>query len=196
MARPRVHTDALRDELLGVSLAMVEDSGITALAVREVAARAGTSTTAVYSLFGSKVGLQRAVILRGCGDFADVQAAAEVTDDPARDIAELGLVYVQWALDHPRLYEVIFGQAVVGLEPTPEIEAAAARAMAPLADAVGRAIGAGQFRTAPVEVVAASLWAQVHGIASLLLAGRLDPGLDLASAAAAVIDGWRTGTLS
>lgn len=194
MARPRIHTDALRDELLGVSLAMVEDAGITALPVRDVAARAGTSTTAVYSLFGGKVGLQRAVILRACDDFASAQAGAGVTDDPARDIAELGVVYVQWALDHPRLYEVIFGQAVVGLEPTPEIERAAARAMAPLTDAVGRAVAAGQFRAAPVEVVAASLWAQVHGIASLLLAGRLDPDLDLASAAAAVIDGWRTGT--
>lgn len=196
MARPRIHTDALREALLEIGLAMVEDAGITALPVREVAVRAGTSTTAVYALFGGKTELQQAVVLRACAEFAAAQAAAAVTDDPARDIAELGLVYVQWALDHPRLYEVMFGQAVAGLDPTPEIEVAAAEAMVPLRAAVGRAIDAGQFRAAPVEVVAASLWAQVHGIASLLLAGRLDPSLDLGSAAAAVIDGWRTGTSS
>lgn len=191
MARPRMHTDSLRTTLLAEAVTMVESDGITALPVREVARRAGTSTTAVYSLFGGKEGLQRAVIRQGFDDFAAAQAAVPVTDDAVTDIAGLGMTYIQWALDHPRLYAVMFGEQLVGVGPSAEIEEAGSHAMQPIADAVGRAIGSGQFRKADAEIVTTSLWAQVHGLAALLLAGRLDPESDLGTAAFAVIDGWR-----
>ena len=71
---------------------------------------AGTSTTVVYSLFGGKEGLQRAVIRQGFDDFAAAQAAGPVTDHAVTDIAGLGMIFIEWALDHPRLYAEMFDE--------------------------------------------------------------------------------------
>ena len=55
---------------------MVAADGIGALSVREVARAADTSTTAVYSLFGNKEGLSRAILVRAFDSFARAQRSA------------------------------------------------------------------------------------------------------------------------
>ena len=57
MGRPRVHDEATRATLRAVAEQLVAEGGAPALSVRAVAKKAGTSTRAVYSLFGSKEGL-------------------------------------------------------------------------------------------------------------------------------------------
>ncbi|AZG48213.1 putative HTH-type transcriptional regulator [Gordonia insulae] len=186
MARPRVHTDDLRDRLLDEAERIVGADGLAALSVRAVAKAAGTSTSAVYTLFGSKDDLTRGVLVRAFESFAAAQESA--TD---ADLAGLGVHYVGWALEHPRLYEIMFGEALAGLAPTAETEAAAARAIAPLRRGVAQAMEANVFRVAEVDTVVASLWSQVHGMAMLLLSGHFPAAADPVAAAMAVIDGWR-----
>lgn len=194
MARPRVHTDELRESLMTHALSAVEKDGIAGLSLRAIAQGAGTSTAAVYSLFGSKEALQRAVLVRAYEGFAEEQNQVEVTEDPVTDLAGLGAVYVQWALGHPRLYQLMFGESLVGVGPSAEVAGASQRAMRRLTDGVRRAVNNGDFRGADGDVptIATSLWAQVHGLASLMLAGRLPDGVDVATAALATIEGWRT----
>ncbi|KSU52277.1 MULTISPECIES: TetR/AcrR family transcriptional regulator [unclassified Gordonia (in: high G+C Gram-positive bacteria)] len=191
VARPRSHTDDVRTLLLDEAVRMVAADGIGALSVREAARAADTSTTAVYSLFGNKEGLARAILVRAFDAFADAQrsAAAAATDPTA--LAELGVAYVGWALENPRLYELMFGDALVGVARTEETRAAATRAITPLREGVQAAITAGVFRDADTDTVVASLWAQVHGMAMLLLSGNYPDGADPVAAATAVIDGWR-----
>lgn len=172
------------------ALEAVARDGIGSLPLRSIAERAETSTTAVYALFGNKEGMQRAVLTRAFGEFADSQDLVEVTDDPVTDIAGLGAQYVQWAIDHPRLYEAMYGQALAGLAPSEELDRARVRAVAGISDAVQRALDGGVFRPADPATVTASLWAQVHGLASLMIAGHLPEGADPALAALATIDGW------
>ncbi len=191
MARPKTHTGELRERLMECAMEVVAAGGIGALALRDLATRAGTSTTAVYALFGSKEALQRAVLASAFADFADAQEQQAPSDDPLTDLAGLGAHYVQWAIDHPRLYEAMFGTALAGIGPSPELEEAGRRAMTPVAEAVGRALAAGAFRPADHATVLTSLWAQVHGLASLIIAGQLPDGADPAAAAWATIEGWR-----
>ncbi|MBD1318927.1 TetR/AcrR family transcriptional regulator [Gordonia hankookensis] len=191
MARPKVHTEELRDRLLDEAVRVVSEHGLAALSVRDVARVAGTSTTAVYSLLGNKEGLARGVLTRSFESFATAQESVATGDDTS-DLVGLGTAYVGWALDNPRLYEIMFGEALAGIAPTAETEAAAARAIAPLRDGVTAAMESGLFRRADVDTVVASLWAQVHGTAMLLLSGHFPAGADPVAAAKAVIDGWRT----
>lgn len=191
MARPRVHTAVVGSALLEDAVALVARSGVTALSLRELAAGVGTSTTAVYSLFGNKEGLQRAVLVRAFELFAAEQEQVPVTEDPVADVMGLGAVYVQWAVDNPNLYEVMYGKALIGVAAAEATERAASRAMAPLTSAVERAIDAGAFRPADIVTVSTSLWAQVHGLASLILTGDLPEGVDTALAASATVEGWR-----
>src|SRR5690349_24877617 len=116
MARPRVHDDALRSRLLEEASAVVASGGAAALTVRDLAARAGTSPSAVYSLFGGRDELIRAVGDEAFDRFAQRLAAVPRTQDAAADLLGLGLAYRQNALADPHFYRVMFGAAGVGLQ--------------------------------------------------------------------------------
>ena len=61
MPRPKVHDAALRLRLLECAGATLSTRGLAALSLRTLAADVGTSTTAVYALFGGKPGLLAAL---------------------------------------------------------------------------------------------------------------------------------------
>jgi hypothetical protein len=66
--------------------------------------------------------------------------------------------------------------------------------MAPLIETVASAQAAGTILMAPVDVVAAAIWGQVHGLVSLELAQVGSPETDWAAVYAAALDavarGW------
>ena len=61
MPRPKVHDAALRLRLLECAGTALSTGGLAALSLRTLAAAVGTSTTAVYALFGGKPGLLEAL---------------------------------------------------------------------------------------------------------------------------------------
>lgn len=189
MARPVVHNDSLRQDLLDVTAELVDRSGPARVTLRDVAAAARTSTTAVYSLFGGKAQLLTAVVEDGFRSFGDSQRAAAVGG-----LQGLGGAYRAWALKHPALYRLMFGGALaayVDCQPDPD---AAMDAMQPLKDAVASAQAGGTLREAPVDIVAAAIWGQVHGLVSLELAQVGPPNADWAAVYVEALDavgrGW------
>ncbi|WP_136610301.1 TetR/AcrR family transcriptional regulator [Sinomonas albida] len=183
MARPVVHDDAVRIRLLDVAAELVDREGPARVTLREVAAGAGTSTTAVYSLFGGKAELLTAVVDSGFTSFARSQRAA--ADGGLR---ALGFAYREWALAHPALYRLMFGSAGrpgerSAVAPTPEIADAS---MAPLREAIAAGQHSGELREASLNTAVFVIWGQVHGLVSLELAC-LDPGADWAEVYAEAI---------
>src|SRR6266496_211382 len=89
VGRPKVHDEALRGRLLSDAAALVFDGGVDALSLRRLAAGAGTSTTAVYSLFGNKGGLLESLYREAARLFGTRLATVRVTDDPLQDIVRL-----------------------------------------------------------------------------------------------------------
>jgi AcrR family transcriptional regulator len=189
MARPVIHHDSLRQELLAVTAELVDRDGPAKVTLRDVAAAARTSTTAVYSLFGGKSQLLTAVVDHGFQSFRDSQVAAA-----PGGLQGLGLAYRAWALEHRALYRLMFGGALaayVDCQPSPEVSAGA---MDPLIEAVASAQASGDLRAEPVEEVAFAIWGQVHGLVSLELAQVGPPGADWAAAYNSALDaiarGW------
>lgn len=189
MARPIVHTDSLRQELLAAAADLVDREGPARVTLRDVAAAAGTSTTAVYSLFGGKSQLLTAVVDDGFRSFRDSQAAAA-----PGGLYGLGVAYRTWALEHQALYRLMFGGALAAYadcQPSPD---AAADAMRPLIEAVASAQSTGALMVAPVELVATAIWGQVHGLVSLELAQVGSPETDWAAVYSSTLDavsrGW------
>ncbi|MHA7276414.1 TetR-like C-terminal domain-containing protein [Arthrobacter sp. Hz1] len=183
MARPIVHNDSLRQDLLAVTADLVDLEGPARVTLRDVAAAAGTSTSAVYSLFGGKSQLLTAVVDDGFVSFRDSQLAAA-----SGGLEALGESYRTWALEHRALYRLMFGGALaayVECQPNP---VAAADAMQPLMDAVAAAQTAGTLREAPVELVAVAIWGQVHGLVSLELAQMGRPDADWPAVYSAALD--------
>jgi AcrR family transcriptional regulator len=169
MARPKVHDDALRVRLLEQSVRTLSEEGPDALSLRKLAAQVGTSTTAVYSLFGGKPALLAAVFDEAFARFGRRLAAVPAGDDPLADLAALGSAYRRSALDDPHFYQVMFGAVRGTMTPDPESRQRAEATFRPLLDAVRRAIDAGVFRAEDPVVIASALWAGVHGFVSLEL---------------------------
>lgn len=195
MPRPRTHDEALRLRLLDRAGELLSTEGAKALSLRKLAADAGTSTTAVYSLFGSKPDLVNALYAEGFKRFGARMQAVPRTDDAVEDIVQLGLAYRQSALADPHLYSIMFTKAVPGFEPTAEATELGRRTLAPLLDIVRAGIESGQFADVPPERMAVSSWGIVHGLVSLELNGNLPPNFDVAasyeSALRAHASGWR-----
>ncbi|MGH3914999.1 MAG: TetR/AcrR family transcriptional regulator [Pseudonocardiaceae bacterium] len=197
MPRPKLHDDALRVRLLDIAGVMVTSGGPNALSLRKLAAEAKTSTTAVYSLFGGKVEVLRALFVEAFARFGTHQNAVPPSDDPLADILALGRAYRVSAITSPHLYAVMFGSPAPGFDPTPQDWERAEATFTPLLDAVRRAVAAGLLRDAGPGLIATALWANVHGLVSLEL-GRAMPAqagapADVFEAALrACLDGWRT----
>ncbi len=90
MPRPREYSDDLRQQLLDTAARLLATEGPQALSTRRVAAEVGTSTTAIYSLIGSKEELVRQLYLEGFRRLDDHQRAVRLTDDPLADLLSLG----------------------------------------------------------------------------------------------------------
>lgn len=191
MARPRVHDENLRARLLEHAGRLVTENGTGALSVRTVASDAGTSTTAVYSLFGGKSELLAALFEESFDSFGAAQRAVHVTGDVVDDLAALGQAYWTWARGHPHLYSVMFSQVLARFPLTPEQSKAAGTTIEPLRAAVTAGVQSGVLTGDPATITFA-IWAAVHGVVSLAMAGCLpgdntiDEGLFTATATATV----------
>lgn len=138
--------------------------GPDALSLRRLAADVGTSTTAVYSLFGGKPALVRELYVDAFHRFGNRLTEVSLTGDAAEDLVRLGLAYRSAALAEPHLYLIMFTKAVAGFEPDRET---AAHVLGPMVE-VGRLAGLSDPETAAMTV-----WGLVHGLVSLELNGNL-----------------------
>jgi AcrR family transcriptional regulator len=172
VARPKIHDENLRAALIEKTGQLLRQEGVGALSLRRLANDLGTSTTAVYSLFGGKPGLLSAVHVEAFRRFGAQLSATPVTADPHADLLALGHAYRAYALTHPNLYAVLFGGALPEFEPSPELSAEGDRSMLVLVDAVRRAMSAGVLEPDDPAEIAHAIWAGVHGEVSLELSGR------------------------
>jgi AcrR family transcriptional regulator len=177
MGRPREHDEATRERLLQAAERLSATEGFEALTVRAVAEQAGTSTRAVYALFGSKKGLEQAMHEGMFTRLRDLLQATEHTDDPARDLIALSLSYRRWAVERPERYALAMHRFVGQRDRarSPEGIAVSRAALEELRRAVHRCDEAGLLGDHDPEDVVAQLRAIAHGLAEFENLGMLGP---------------------
>src|SRR5687767_13701810 len=103
--------------LLGAAERIIAEHGPDAASVRAVADLAGTTTRAVYSVFGSKEGLLEALATRLFEVLNDVIDTVPVINEPAVDLPVVRLQALSLtALEHPSLYRLVFLRVVPDLD--------------------------------------------------------------------------------
>lgn len=171
MGRPREHDEHTRAQLRAAAERLVADGGPDALSVRAVADEAGTTTRAVYSLFGSKDGLVAALAQTAFEMLYDDIDRLPETDDPVADCVAIGTRAVRrLVLEHPALYRIAF-QRIAGLQPEPELVAARQRAWVQLQAKLQRVQDAGLLGRKAVPDAARELNAMWEGLANAELRG-------------------------
>ena len=110
MGRPREHDHRTAEALLTAAEELVREGGEDALSVRAVAARAETTTRAIYSLFGGREGLLAALGARAFDLLRQGVIRYPRTEQPAQDLVDIGVKVFRRLLivEHP----VLFGLGV------------------------------------------------------------------------------------
>ena len=159
------HHGNLRDALLAAGLEALEGPDGKAPSLRELARSVGVSATAVYRHFPDKQALDNALALEGLRLLGrDQLYAAERVGGGSAGFAETGRTYVRFALAHPALFRLMFTQGH-------PIEDSDARDPArELLTANTRALASDPERA---ERLALQAWSIAHGIAMLMLDGRI-----------------------
>ena len=183
MPAVKTHTEDVATRLVDEAGRILSAEGAAALSLRRLATATGTTTMAVYTLFGDKQGLIAAMYRAGFERLgATMREAVGTDDDPLTALAKLGFAYRHAALANPHLYDLMFGRPVAAFEPDADTKEIADAAYRPLVEGVQRCLDAGVLVARPsdgaAERVAFFLWAVSHGMVSLELAGQLPDELE------------------
>ncbi len=161
------HHGDLRSACLRAAMELLEERGETALSLRAVARRAGVSPAAPYRHYADREALVSAVAAVGYRQLAERLAAAHPSPSNPEQLASVATAYVQFALERPALFRIMFGEPC----DRDNDERVAATAAVSL---YVRAIVERSFPQADADALATAIWALVHGLAFLHLDGKLD----------------------
>ncbi|SDS89924.1 transcriptional regulator, TetR family [Streptomyces sp. TLI_053] len=151
---------------------LAEQQGWDAVTTRRLAERIEYSQPVLYSHFRGKREIIGAVALEGAGEMAAaLRTATAAADGPRARVVALARAYLEYAERNPAVYDAMFqldGGLAFAREDTP---APLKDAFAALLESLGEVAGEGVHPALFTETV----WAALHGLATLTRAGRLPP---------------------
>ena len=178
------------DAIVAEALEVVRESGIESLSMRTLGARMGVTAPALYAHIGSRDQLLRACA-QVCYDELANRFAAVRADSTIEMVRQASLVYVQFSIDEPQLFQLMFlyrpDSIVLDIDNEHSGASAVFNAMV---GNLRNAIEEGDLAPAEPLDYALAMWAAVHGVATVT---RMAPGLDAASLAERVVDGLIAG---
>ncbi len=175
MGRPREHDEATREALRSAAERLFDEHGAEGVSVRALADAAGTTTRAVYSLFGSRDGLLVDAMGSRAYEFLMQRMHSQVlTDDPATDLVEMGLTaFRQLVVQHPTLFRITFQRVLPSFQPGPELVSARDSGVRLLTQRVGRLEDAGLLDSLPLPDAVIAFQAACEGLGNLELRGTI-----------------------
>lgn len=162
-----------RELIIDVAVQLLHRHGLSAMTMRGVAQRLGVGTMTLYTYIEGQDELRHAITQRGFDKLADGCQAAS-TLGTAAGWGGGARHYLQFALDNPNLYKLMFATEI---DPGDADEQILHRGFQPLFDRVREQMA--ERGMSPDEIdqkallYAGRFWIALHGLASLALAGRL-----------------------
>lgn len=175
-AKDSYHHGDLRHALLQAALALVAERSPSELSLREVARRAGVTYAAPYHHFADKSALLAAVACQGFeGLAADLERAAAARRTLQNELLAMAEAYVAFAIANPSHYRVMFLPETKASSDVDALRVAGDRAFGMLLERVVRARPGASERER--LVLAATVWAALHGLSLLAMDGVLQSKL-------------------
>lgn len=178
----KYHHGDVRNVLLQQAENILTDEGPAGLSLRRLARLTGVSEAAPYRHFDGKDGILAAVAIAAFERFAEqLETAAASTENHEERIMALGAAYVQFAVENPQHFRLIFGRERPPLDQYPELRDAADNAF----DVLQRAVTSVDRKAEMTLAEAASAynralaaWSRAHGIAMLVIDCMIVPPAD------------------
>jgi AcrR family transcriptional regulator len=166
---------ATRARILTEAQEVVTEQGASAVTMRGVAARVGVTPMALYRHFRNREALLGAIVEEAQATFLHHLQRAMAEPTAAGRLFASGQQYLAFALGHPRRYAVLFMEVrlVAPVAATGDCAWQNAATFRFLVDRIRDCGAEGVLRVDDPEEAALTVWAHVHGLVSLYLAGKL-----------------------
>jgi AcrR family transcriptional regulator len=178
---PRVLSEAdvadFRERLCEAAERLFAEKGLDGVTMRQLAAELGVSPMTPYRYFRDKEDILAAVRANGFNRFAEaLETARDKTPGDARaKSTAVGEAYLDFALQHPNTYKLMFDLNQPHEADYPELVEAGDRARATMSAYVEDLLAEGELVGDP-EQIGMMFWAATHGAVVLELAGKLPQG--------------------
>jgi AcrR family transcriptional regulator len=186
------HHGNLKDALLQGAMKVMATKGVSEFSLSEIARNVGVTPAAAYKHFVDKEALRDELAQHGFALLrAQFEAAAphasRATDaaQAVRRFERIGQAYVQFGLQEPALFQLIFGQGASSFRQRQTSGGARTPTFAYLALALEDLHTFGVIAKAPTPQDQWFAWSAIHGATELLIAGA--SGLVKAEQAAKVV---------
>ena len=162
--------DRLREEILEVADRLLLEAGSeSAVSIQAIADGVGCTPPAIYMHFADKDALMFEVCARHFERFvAALAGAGNENEDPLELLRSRGRAYVEYGLENPEPYRILFMQRA-GESSTSSAALTAADSFGLLTEAVTECLDSGLFPRGDPFTVSCALWASIHGLTSLMI---------------------------
>ncbi len=196
---PRADAD-LRTAILDAARHLIVANGHRDVSMRDIAGDVGCSVSSLYLHFANRDALIHTLIDEGFQRWYDEQLAiTERMSDPWARLEAMARGYVQFGLESPEVYEIMYLFHPRSVERLPkELYRRARRGFDLVVQTVLSCAPSGAPMGEPdARILTASMWATLHGVVSTILTARLDARIDqrryIERSVAFALDGARAG---
>jgi AcrR family transcriptional regulator len=182
-----------RSDILNQACELYLQGGIEAVSMRRLARDLGVTAPALYKHYASREAMLLDVVseaYRLCGEHLTVSLSGST---PRERFRLSGEGYLNFALQHPKFYEMMYAPAhTLGVEAFPDELTARMNGVGQFFnDRVRECIDAGLLQPLDAQEVSLTLWAHAHGLISIYLRGCLHMD-EVAFRRVYYESGWRT----
>ncbi len=175
MPAKKYHHGDLENALIQAGVEILSKEGVEGLSLRKVAKRVGVSYAAPYAHFKDRQALIAAISTEG---FKQLYAALDTAisrhaTDPKQQLVEGVCAYVQFAMDNTAIFKVMFSGVLEKEKDYPAFVEISHKTFERVVDIVRACQEAGILSSTSPELMAVSIWGQVHGVISLALEGQI-----------------------
>jgi len=163
----------MQSRILKTAMQLFAKGGYDNVTMRRIAAEIEYSPGTIYLYFSNKKDIMLQLCYQGFERLMSRQDELERITDPLERLTAAGRYYLAFALENPELYELMFGTKEILPESGPDEDAVPLKAFRKFEQTVKKCTNKGGFGGGDVETMAISLWANLHGLASLLIKERL-----------------------
>lgn len=156
--------------ILEAAMKLFLEEGYKNLTIRRLAEKIEYSPATIYLYFKDKDEIFLTLQKQAFREFYEFQSSGQHLEDPIERLYVQGRAYLQFAIENPGFYELIFFMT----EPKDKLKEPANYSSEMdsyeiLKKNVKSAIESGKMRTTDVDATSFALWSYVHGMASLVI---------------------------
>ncbi len=181
MGRPVLtdeQVEGFRQRVSDVAMRLFVEEGYEGFTLRALAKELGCSHATPYRYFSGKPEIFALVRADGFRRFeAFLRERLVGATDPIARVRILARAYFDFSVEHAAAFTVIFEMGQPHPDEYPFVGEAGGAAWSVVFDVVREAVAAGALAGEPNEL-AHTMWAGIHGVATLHLAGKLAMGRD------------------